>query len=86
MLATMYRWVAPPSVDALEALMIDEAEQADWRAYMADMACKVATKVSRGQLPYYSQLMKHGAQKTDSRSGQEIVDSIVARRRNRQRR
>lgn len=85
MLATMYRWGAPPSVDALEALMIVEAEQADWRTYMADMVCKIATKVSRGQLPYYSQLAKRGAPKTDSRTGQEIVDSIIARRRNKRR-
>lgn len=51
--------------------------------YVADMGCGIARILSRNKLkiPYYSEMAGQRKAKTDTRSGQEIVDSIIARRR-----
>ena len=52
-----------------------------WRAYVADIGCMLVRRGNkRFKLPFYSELVKK-TQIYDSRSGQEIVDSIVASRR-----
>lgn len=66
--------------------MREDCKREQWQEYMADMTCKIATTLTRGQkLPHYSQMTQSGTSRTDTRTGQEIVDSIVARRRNRRR-
>lgn len=83
-LATLYRYGPPPTVDALAALMGEDAEMGKWREYMAEMSGLIAKRlVAKVDIPLYSALMGRRQQQTDTRSGQEIVDSIIARRRNR---
>jgi hypothetical protein len=65
----------------LAALLKDDEEQRGWQTYVADAACRIVHELNkRSTAPYYSDMISRQKQ-VDTRSGQEIVDSIVNRRR-----
>lgn len=70
---------------ALKAILADDERQEEWRRYVADMVCIVAKRLSGKKFnpPLYSEIADTDAARTDSRSGQEIVDSIAAKIRRR---
>ena len=72
---------APPNINALKAILADDERQEEWRRYVADMVCIVAKRLSGKKFnpPLYSDLVGTNLVRTDSRSGQEIVDSIAAK-------
>lgn len=82
-MSTLYRYGTPPTLSALAALIDEDAQQDAWRMYVADMSCRLTRVMSAGKHkpPYYSELHQPGSRRTDSRTGQEIVDSIISRRR-----
>ena len=81
-LAALYRYGAPPTVEALAALLEDDLEQKNWQMYVADMSCAMVKRLSKkASFPFYSDLVKRSNNITDSRSGQEIVNDLIARRR-----
>ncbi len=66
---------------ALSSLMDENYEQDVWREYVANGICKIVhIWAKNSNMPYYDAL-KRNAGRTDSRSGQEIVNSIVEKRR-----
>lgn len=80
-IATVYRHGAPPTLSALIALMDDDAQHEQWKHYVADVACRMVRLWSKkSNIPSYSELVKKQKGNTDSRTGQEIVDSIIAKR------
>ena len=79
--AAVYRHGSPPSLYALWALMREDQEQRKWQSYMADMACAIAKKLNpKAAIPFWSDMQKKKAV-NDSRSGKEIVDDLIAKRR-----
>lgn len=84
--AAVYRYGAPPTIEALAALLDEDMHHEVWQTYVADASCKLVHLWSKNcKLPYYSSLTKEKRSVTDKRTGQEIVDSIVKRRRNKRR-
>lgn len=79
-LATLYRNGAPPTVGAFAALMLEDAKHEQWEEYVADMLCLNARLKARNAkaIPLYSDMIGKHKQR-DSRTGQEIIDSIAAR-------
>lgn len=78
MSATLYRYGTPPSVRALYALMDEDAKHERWETYIADMLCINARLKSRkgSSIPMYSDIVGNRT-RTDSRTGQEICDSVA---------
>ena len=85
-LAATYRYGAPPTISALAALLDEDAKQQAWQIYVADASCyMVKLWAKKSKLPFYSELIRKPQKKEDSRSGQEIVDDLVLRRRRKRR-
>ena len=62
-------------------MLQDDEEQRGWQTYVADAACRIVHELNKQSMaPYYSDMIS-GQKQVDTRSGQEIVDSIVNRRR-----
>lgn len=79
--AAVYRHGSPPSLYALAALLKEDHEQQKWQSYMADICCAIAKRLSpKSPFPFWSDLEKKKSAK-DSRSGREIVDDLIAKRR-----
>lgn len=76
----MYRYGAPPSVRSLTALLMEEAKKDRWETYVADMLCLNARlKARKGStIPMYSEIVGMRSQR-DTRTGQEIIDSLAAK-------
>ena len=83
-IATVYRHGAPPTIGALAALLDDDARDQVWKTYVADIGCTlVKMRARKSRISYYSEIVAKSNHTYDSRSGQEIVDSIVAKRKKR---
>lgn len=53
-----------------------------WRTYVADLLClSVSLRTKRKSIPFYSDIVSRTSSNYDSRSGQEIVNEIIAKRR-----
>lgn len=64
---------------ALVALLHEDEEQRAWQTYVADAACRIVRESNKASnAPYYSDMISR-RKVSDSRSGQEIVGSIVDR-------
>lgn len=63
------------------ALLHDDEERHAWQVYVADAVCRIVHELNKkSNAPYYSDMISR-RKTVDSRSGQEIVDSIVKRMR-----
>ena len=68
-------------MSALSAILSEGYEHDIWREYVANGLCKLVHIWSKNSdMPYYDAINR-GKGRTDSRSGQEIVDGIVKERR-----
>lgn len=75
-----------PTLDALGAILREDDRQEKWQTYVADMACLIVKRLSRKfEMPLYSAIDKPKENRTDSRSGAEIVQSIIEKRRRKRR-
>ncbi len=73
-----------PSVHALGAVLREKDRQDQWQTYVADMSCLVVKRLSRKfDAPLYSDTVRKNRAKVDSRSGQEIVQDVIAKWRRR---
>lgn len=85
--AAIYMHGAPPVLCALggylDAQKERDAEQTMWRSYMADATCGLLRAIKpKLKLPFYSAVIgKTDLQKTDSRSGRDIMHDLIKRRR-----
>lgn len=67
-------------MEALNALLEVEAEENAWRIYVADIGCMLVRQRSkRIKLPFYSEMIDRQRSAYDSRTGQEILDSTIAK-------
>jgi cell division inhibitor SulA len=83
-LSAVYRYGAPPTIRALDALLKTEKQQRGWQSYIADVNCLLYRSwVKKSKLPLYSEMIKGSNNKVDSRSGQEIVNELIAKCRKR---
>lgn len=86
--STVYRYGAPPCMAAIASLLEEDQKQEMWQTYVADMSCRMVHAWSKKcKIPYYSEIVgKAKPARKDSRTGQEIVDNIIKKRRMKQRR
>lgn len=71
-----------PSVRALEAILSDGERHEKWQEYVADMTWLIAKRLNKNlRAPAYSDISRRGVNRVDSRSKEEIVQNIIARRR-----
>lgn len=78
-MAAVYRYGAPPSINALSALLAEDEKLQQWRTYMADMSCGMIHRWSKkSTVPFFSDMKKKVAGKKDDRTGREIVDDLRA--------
>lgn len=77
-LAALYKYGTPPTMDMLSSLLETQANQQHWRTYMADMLC-LSVRALFGKngstIPLYSEIIRRDSAK-DSRSGKEILDHV----------
>ena len=77
-LQVLYRYGAPPSMAALEAVLLQEMNERSWRQYMADAALLTAAAVSgQKKLNRYQEFGMDAPVKTVSRSGIQIMNDIL---------
>ena len=81
----LYLQGAPPTLECLTAALQTEARQERWKEYVADCACVIARALMpKSKLPFWTDVA--GDRKShDSRSGQDIVNDLIARRRRKRR-
>lgn len=73
-----------PTVGALRAVLGENDRQERWQEYVADMSCLMVKRLSRKfDVPLYSTMNRRTPARKDSRSGQEIVDDVIAKWRRR---
>lgn len=81
MLSAVYRYGAPRTVQSLAAILEEDQQQARWQVYIADTACMlVKCWHNKSKMPYYSELIKKEHQQKDTRTGREILESIILNR------
>lgn len=81
MLAAVYRYGAPPSIDALSALLEKEAEEKNLSEYLALVGWSIGKYLYRDHfIPSYADMSK---KVTDNRSGAQIVDDLAEKLRKR---
>lgn len=81
----IYMHGAPPTVRHLAGALSMLQRQEKWQEYVADSLCAIFKALKpKAKIPYYSDFVQN--KKEDSRSGQEIVNDIIKRRRRNQRR
>lgn len=86
-LSVIYRYGPPRSVRMLAAVLSDEAERREWETYVADMLWFNARKgLKNWQVRPYGETHNRRKAANDSRSGREIVQDLVRRRKARRKR
>lgn len=79
-IAALHRYGTPPTMSALSSLLAVQEEQREWEIYMADMTAAIVRALvgkPAEKLPFYSDMVKKTY--TDSRSGKQIVEDIIAK-------
>ena len=60
--------------------MRENRRQEQWQEYVADMSCLMVKRLSRKfDVPLYSAMVSKRKTLQDSRSGQQIVDDVIAK-------
>lgn len=69
-----------PSIAALGAVLRESRRQEQWQEYVADMSCLMVKRLSnKFDAPLYSTMVRKHKNLQDSRSGQQIVDDVIAK-------
>lgn len=80
-LSAVYRYGAPPTLSALSALLDVDAKEQEWKTYVADVGCILVKLWSKNaKIRPYSEMTGKYRNANDSRSSQDIIDDMIARR------
>ena len=80
-LAALYKYGAPPDIHLLTGLLEAQAEQRDWRVFVADIVAALLRCMcgkNASDIPSYSSILNKTAAVYDTRTGEEILAHIMA--------
>lgn len=79
-LAALYEYGAPPTMEALSSLLEKKAEERGLLHYMATVGWSIGNALYKGNyMPTFTDMKKGTTQNVDNRSGAEIVADIVTK-------